>query len=102
MPCQLCEREVSKLTRHHLIPVTRHKNKKTKKDFSSEEVKETIRICRPCHSNIHCNFTEKELERDLRTLETLKVHPDIQKFSQWINSKPDGFRVQFKESKSKK
>ena len=35
--CQLCLREVNKITKHHLIPKTRHKNKKAKKDYAKSK-----------------------------------------------------------------
>lgn len=101
MFCQLCERDVENTTRHHLIPRTRHKNKKTKKTFSREQMNETIDICRPCHSNVHAVFTEKELEGNYRTLESLASHPDIVKFTQWIATKPDGTHVPNRDSRIK-
>jgi len=62
--CQLCQRDVSELTRHHLIPQTRHRNKRNKKQFEREDVRtRTIEVCRPCHKNVHAVLTNKELER---------------------------------------
>src|SRR5438105_267720 len=101
--CALCHRLVSELTKHHLIPRTRHKNKKNKKDFDREEVKSRLAwLCRPCHKNVHALFSEKTLEREFPTLESLAAHPEIQKFTEWIANKPDGFRVQTSDSKSKR
>lgn len=93
-PCELCEREVASITKHHLIPKTRHKNKFNKKNFSRSEVKErVIWICRPCHNNIHAVYSEKELAREYNTLEALQAQAPIQKFTKWIRNKPDGTRV---------
>jgi Fe-S oxidoreductase len=89
--CAICQRE-ERLTRHHLIPRMRHHNKRNKREFPREEVKRTVGICRPCHSQIHALLTEKELERDYRTVEKLKSHPELMKFAQWIATKPRGFR----------
>jgi len=87
--CQLCQRDVSELTRHHLIPRTRHRNKRNKKQFEREDVRtRTIEVCRPCHKNVHAVLTNKELERRYNTLAALKAHPDIAKFSEWVASKP--------------
>lgn len=89
MRCQLCGRSVSDITTHHLIPRTRHKNKRNKRVFDREDVRtRTIDVCRPCHKNIHAVLTTKELERDYNTLEALKEHPDISRFSDWVASKP--------------
>lgn len=98
MLCEICGREVSKTTRHHLIPRTRHKNKKNKKDFDRQEVKKTVPICRPCHSQLHAVFTEKELERVYNTLELITFHPEMQKWIKWIKNKPDGFKVPTKKT----
>jgi 5-methylcytosine-specific restriction endonuclease McrA len=88
--CAICGREET-LTRHHLIPRTRHANKKNKRDFERMVVKQTIGICRPCHSQIHALLTEKELEREWNTVEKLKSHPELIRFIGWIQKKPRGF-----------
>src|ERR1044071_2979259 len=90
--CAICEREET-LTRHHLIPRTRHHNKRNKREFDRETVKETIGLCQPCHSQIHTLFTEKELEREWNTIEQIKSHPDVERFIAWIAGKPKGFRL---------
>jgi 5-methylcytosine-specific restriction endonuclease McrA len=89
--CAICGREET-LTRHHLIPRTRHHNKRNKREFDRGTVKRTVGICRPCHSQIHALLTEKELERDYRTVEKLRAHPEVKKFAAWIATKPRGFR----------
>lgn len=88
--CALCEREES-LTRHHLIPRCRHHNSKNQKDFSREEARQTIGLCRPCHKQIHVIWTEKELEREWNTVEKLRSHPEMDKFLTWIRRRPAGF-----------
>jgi 5-methylcytosine-specific restriction endonuclease McrA len=91
--CALCKRQVGALTRHHLIPRTRHSNKRNKRDFDRADVKTRIvLLCRPCHNHIHALFTEKKLEREFNTLKSLAAHPDVARFVNWIRTKPDGFR----------
>jgi len=91
--CELCGRRMAALTRHHLIPRTRHRNRRNKKRFDRAEVKTRILwVCRPCHSHIHHTFTEKELERHYNTGEALRGHPEIQRFARWIADKPEGFK----------
>jgi 5-methylcytosine-specific restriction endonuclease McrA len=90
--CALCGRE-ERLTRHHLIPRTRHRNKRNKREFDRETVKETIGLCQPCHSQIHTLFTEKELEREWNTIEKIRSDPDVQRFVAWIVNKLRGFRL---------
>src|SRR4026209_1699322 len=91
--CELCGREVSLLTRHHLIPRTRHTNKRNKREFDRTEVKTRIVwFCPPCHDHVHALFTEKRLERELNTLELLAAHPDVVRFVNWIRKKTPGYR----------
>lgn len=99
--CELCNRQ-DRLTKHHLIPRCRHKNKKNKKLFNRLEVKQrAIWICRPCHSNIHAVLSEKELEMEYNTKTKLLQHPDIQKFVRWIRRKQVGSHVTVRKSRKK-
>jgi len=91
--CELCQRQVTVLTRHHLIPRTRHANKRNQREFTRADVKQRIAwLCRPCHNHIHALFTEKTLERDFNTMESLAAHPEVSRFVAWIRKKPDAFR----------
>ena len=88
--CELCRRPVEWLTRHHLVPRTRHKNKKNKKTFDRREIHRTVGLCSPCHRHIHTVLDNKELERDYNTVEALRSHPDVERFVAWIGKKPHG------------
>lgn len=100
--CELCGREVAALTRHHLIPRTRHSNKRNKRLFDRADVKHRIAwLCRPCHNHIHALFTEKMLEREFNTLESLATHPEVAHFVEWIRNKPAGFKPSNQPSASK-
>ena len=98
MICELCLREVDETTEHHLIPRTRHKNKKNKRDFDREDVKETVSLCQPCHSQIHNLFEEKALEATYNTLEALKSEERMMKFLHWVSHKPADFKTQNKRA----
>lgn len=91
MSCELCGRAGVELTRHHLIPRTRHTNKRAKRQTTREERQQTIGLCRPCHNQIHALFTAKQLERDFPTLSLLAAHPGVARFVEWIREKPPGF-----------
>ena len=83
---------MSALTRHHLIPRTRHRKKRNQRLFEREEVRTRILwICRPCHDHIHVVLSEKEMEADYRSREALLRHPAIRRFVAWIGAKPAGF-----------
>ncbi|MET1254154.1 hypothetical protein [Aliikangiella maris] len=81
--CELCSRQLP-LTFHHLIPKSCHTNKWFKKHYTAFEMKHNgINICRSCHNYIHKRFTEKQLGRDLNTLEALLQQPEMVKYIQW-------------------
>jgi hypothetical protein len=93
--CELCRRPNIDTTRHHLIPRTRHKNKRNKKTFDREEVRTRLAyLCRPCHKFIHTVLSEKEMESSYNTVEQLAAHPEIRKFIDWVRTKPAGLKVQ--------
>lgn len=91
--CALCGRRVAKLTEHHLIPRMRHRNKRTKRLHDRETLHETISLCSPCHHNLHCVLTEKELAAEFNTLDSLAAHPEVAKFTAWIRKRPAGTSV---------
>ena len=91
MSCEICGRAEVDLTRHHLIPRTRHANKRARRVTTAEERQQVALICRPCHHQIHALFTEKQLEREFPTLALLAAHPDVARFVEWIRKKPPGF-----------
>lgn len=101
--CELCSRTVARLTRHHLIPRTRHKNKRNKKAFDRDEVRTRIlMVCGPCQKQIHALFTEKELERTYNTREALLAHPEVSRFVTWLATKPDGTAVRVFHSRDRR
>lgn len=98
MICALCGRDVESISNHHLIPRVRH-NKRNRNRLTREERLQQIKICCPCHKQLHALFTEKELDYTYNTLETLLSHPDMQKFIAWIKNKPVNFVLHVKEKK---
>lgn len=93
MNCVLCDRELLQISKHHLIPRSRHHNKKIKKKFNKEILSLKINLCRPCHDQIHAVFTEKQLERFYNDPLTIKSYPEMSKFIAWIKNKPIDFRL---------
>ena len=88
--CELCGRLVDKLTKHHLIPKARH-NKRVKAKYGEECKMRLAMTCKPCHRQLHYLFEHKELEGDLNTLDSLKAHPAVAKYIEWIKDKPSDF-----------
>lgn len=75
--CQLCDRDIPKLTEHHLVP--RQKTKRKKLPPSA-----TIQICSACHRQIHKLYDNAYLARELNTLARLKHDPQMQRFLVWV------------------
>ena len=78
--CPICNRNIpaSQKDAHHLIP-------------KSKGGKSTEYLHRICHKQIHALFNENELAKTFNTAESLKNHPDMQIFINWVKSKPDSF-----------
>lgn len=87
--CRLCKREVRQITKHHLIPKTTHKNKWFRKNYTKQQMHQTVNLCRACHREIHKQISEKELGRRYNTLEKIQTHEKIQRFVKWISSKKE-------------
>ena len=87
--CSLCGRQTPPefSEKHHLIP-------------KSKNGKETIDVCCNCGDQVHKLFTNKELEKELNTLDTLLVHPDMQKWIKWV-SKQSSFTFSMKNKKQR-
>lgn len=98
-PCALCAREAP-LTFHHLIPRTLHSNKWFRKNYSRADLMRGIDLCRPCHSAVHAFIPNKDLGRHYATLETLREHPDVQRFSSWAATQPVG-RIRVRKPKNR-
>ena len=99
-PCQLCGRDTA-LTRHHLVPQSRHGKTRWNRDrYSREQLKHDLilLLCSACHRQIHATLSEKELERDYPTPERLRDHPELARFVAWIRTKPPGFRPPVSQS----
>lgn len=92
--CELCQRTGLDLTRHHLIPVSRHNKARTKRSFSREEMTSDIAmLCRPCHSQIHRLFENQELASYYHTIARLQDHSEVQKFIQWVKKRPPSLKI---------
>jgi hypothetical protein len=87
--CELCEREVPKLTVHHLRPRQTTKRKKA-------EIGPTASICSACHRQVHVLFDNKRLARELDSIEKLQAEPQMQKFLAWVRKQSPHKRVSVK------
>ncbi len=89
--CALCGRP-ELTTRHHLFPRSLHRRLKRRKDARSQDLRETVDLCSPCHIRIHQIFSEKELAGEYHSLERILADARVQDWLCWIRPKPSGFR----------
>jgi 5-methylcytosine-specific restriction endonuclease McrA len=78
--CPICDRLIptSQKDAHHLIP-------------RSKGGKSTEFLHKICHKQIHALFNENELAKTFNTAKSLKEHPNMQIFINWVKNKPDAF-----------
>jgi 5-methylcytosine-specific restriction endonuclease McrA len=82
--CELCQRPVEHLTMHHLVP--RSQGKKG-------EILPTALLCGACHRQLHALFSNKQLARELRSVEQLREAPEMQKFLAWVRRQDPNKRI---------
>jgi hypothetical protein len=84
--CRLCgRRPKAPTTEHHLIPRTCHRNKWFQKNFTRQQMRETIPVCRDCHTAIHDLVPdEKRLGRELNTVEKLLADENFGRYVEWV------------------
>ncbi len=80
--CELCNREVDLVTKHHLLP----------KQEGGKHT-ETVDLCQPCHSTIHRTFTNRELACQFTTVQALQQAEPLQKYLSWIRNKKNITRL---------
>jgi len=96
--CELCGRAGVRLTRHHLIPRRTHRLKRIRRRFSRDALEaRVLRVCPPCHKQIHAVLDEKRLAETYNTRQALLSHPEIAKFAEWIADKPPGFKLRTRQ-----
>ena len=82
LTCPLCERQIALdyTTKHHLIP-------------KSRKGKETIRLCRDCHKQLHVLYSPKELQKRMSTIELLKLDDKVKTWIDWISKRTSASRL---------
>jgi hypothetical protein len=88
--CPLCGRPLpdDKTTdEHHLVP-------------RSQGGREKFRLHRVCHQKIHATLTERELARHYNNWESLRAHPDIATFIEWVSKRPPDYLDRNRKTKA--
>ena len=94
--CQLCGRRVGedRLTRHHLLPRSRarkmRRRRKSRQELKRRDPGRTVALCGPCHRNVHVAIANADLERGYDSVEALRDHPGVRRFTEWVKNKPHG------------
>jgi hypothetical protein len=72
-PCSLCGRygDALPMEDHHLIPEHR-------------ATSPVVRVCSPCHDQLHALFTNEELIEEYHTAERLRAADRMADYLQWI------------------
>lgn len=83
--CWLCGREMGDITEwHHPVPKSR-----------GGKAREPVHPI--CHSTIHANFSNSDLEKRYSTVPALLAHEEIGRFVAWIANKPPDFNAPTKD-----
>ena len=80
-PCSLCQRLIPPhlITLHHLKPKQR-----------GGKAEHRTPLCKPCHKQLHATYSNKHLDQELASIDSLRTAPELQPFLTWIKKqKPD-------------
>ena len=94
--CELCGRSVGqdRLTRHHLLPRSHarrmRRRKRGRRELRRRDPGRTVTLCSPCHRNVHVALSNGDLRRGYASLEALRDHPDVRRFTEWVRDRPHG------------
>jgi hypothetical protein len=79
--CSLCQRLVppNLITLHHLKPKQR-----------GGKAEHRTPLCKPCHKQLHATYSNKRLDEELASIDSLRNAAELQPFLAWIRKqKPD-------------
>jgi|SRR5215212_4004929 len=94
--CELCGRLFGeeRLTRHHLLPRSRarkmKRRRKSRQELKRRNPARTVDLCGPCHRNVHVSIGNADLARGYDSMEALRDHPGVRRFTEWVKNKPHG------------
>jgi hypothetical protein len=94
--CQLCGRLLGedRLTRHHLLPRSRSRKmkrrRKGRQELKRRDPGRTVALCGLCHRNVHVSIGNTDLARGYDSVEALRDHPGVRRFTEWVKDKPHG------------
>ena len=89
--CPVCERVVTRVSDHHLIPRSR-----------GGKAEHTLPICNDCHHAIHAFFTNQELERTYHSVEALLGDERFAKHVAWLKKQDPSRRMRTRTANDKR
>lgn len=87
--CPLCMRPNHHPTDHHVVPRCRGG-------------KATATLCRDCHKAIHATFSNKELEKEYNTVDSLLGHEGFSRMIRFIAKQDPGGKVRIDLSRKQR
>jgi len=81
--CPLCDRPIPPgvpQSWHHLVPKLR-----------GGKGGPVVLMHHICHKEIHATLTEAELARSFNTVASLRAHPRLARFAEWVARRPPEF-----------
>ncbi|MEM9551653.1 MAG: HNH endonuclease [Pseudomonadota bacterium] len=92
--CPLCDRPIPPgvpQSLHHLTP-----------KLKGGKGGPTVLIHHICHKEIHRALSEAELARDYDSVETLRAHPGLARFFDWVRKRPPSFMSRSRAGRRKR
>jgi hypothetical protein len=89
MLCELCNRDVQSIGKHHLNP-RKFLSRRRRAYAVQRGERMTVSLCADCEHMIHATFRLSQLHTEMDTLENLKSNEKIKKYVEWVSSRPEG------------
>ncbi len=91
--CELCERRGVTTTEHHLIP---------REEGGKDKDTPTVRLCLPCHRQIHALYTNRVLGLRLNTIEKMRADERIARYLNWVRKQNPENIITIKNSRQRR
>ena len=66
------------------------RRKKGRQELKQLDPNLTVALCGPCHGTVHRSLSNSDLQRGYDSVETLRSHPEVRKFTEWVKDRPPG------------
>jgi hypothetical protein len=66
------------------------RRRKGRQELKRRDPGRTVALCGPCHRNVHVSIGNTDLARGYDSVEALRDHPGVRRFTEWVKDKPHG------------